>query len=365
MGDLEGDGDLDLAVANFGSDYITVFLNISKGAKLLVGPGPAWQNRPLVRVFPPEEGGSHHFEFSPYGSQHYGVRISCGDVTGDYAAEIITGAGPGRTFGPHVRGFRVDGLQLSGLNFLAYGTNRYGVNVASGELDGDGFDEIITGAGPGNVFGPHVRAFDYDNKPPVTPVTGVNYFAYKTRRWGVNVASGDIDGDGFDEIVTGAGPGPVFGPHVRGWNVDDGNATEIPGVNFLAYGTRKWGVEVTCGNVDGDDFEEIITAPGPSWFFSTHIRGWNYDNSFISALPGFSYFAWPSADARYGAKVFSGEDLNDDSQDEIITGCGPDPSVGTPVKVFLYDGIQVTEWFSLQAFPSDYRYGANVAAGWF
>ncbi len=76
-------------------------------------------------------------------------------------SELLTGAGPGAIYGPHVRGFTIDGEPVDGLNFLAYGTNKWGVNVAAGDLDGDGKDEIITGAGPGAVFGPHVRAFSY------------------------------------------------------------------------------------------------------------------------------------------------------------------------------------------------------------
>jgi len=77
-------------------------------------------------------------------------------------------------------------------------------------------DEVVTGAGPGAVFGPHVRAWDYDGGSGVTQVPGVSYFAYGTPKWGVNICCGDIDGDGYDEIVTGAGPGAVYGPHVRG-----------------------------------------------------------------------------------------------------------------------------------------------------
>ncbi len=129
---------------------------------MVTGPGPAYENPPLVRVFPPEQDAVHEYEFEAYGPDHYGVNVTCGDVNGDLLDEILTGAGPGEIYGPHVRGFEVDGTPLPGLSFLAYGTNKYGVNVAAGDIDGDGFDEIITGAGPGAVFGPHVRGWDYD-----------------------------------------------------------------------------------------------------------------------------------------------------------------------------------------------------------
>jgi hypothetical protein len=330
---------------------------------LVTGPGPAEQNPNLVRLFPPEEDAAHQSEFNAYGPDRYGVNVCCGEVSGGGISSVITGAGPGAVFGPHVRGFAPDGTQLPGLSFLAYGTNKWGVNVAAGDLDGDGIDEIITGAGPGAVFGPHVRGWSYE-AGDVSPFPGVSYFAYGTPKWGVNVTAGDIDGDGFDEIVTGAGPGAVYGPHVRGWNVDGDAAAAIPGVSFLAYGTNKFGVNVTCGDVDGDGIDEIVTGAGPGAVFGPHVRGWNYDGDIIAPLPGFSFFAWDTAPLRFGANVFAGADLNSDGRAELVTGRGPDPDADTEVKVFQYDGSQVTELFSLEAF-TDMTHGANVAAGRF
>jgi len=166
---------------------------------LITGPGPASSNPPMVRAFPCEQSAAFEEEFSAYGADSFGVNVTCGRVNGDGFDAVITGAGPGAVYGPHVRGFEVDGTPLPGLSFLAYGTNKYGVNVAAGDLDGDGFDEIITGAGAGEVFGPHVRGFDYDGGTSVSPVPGVSFFAYGTHKWGVNVAAGDFDGDGYDE----------------------------------------------------------------------------------------------------------------------------------------------------------------------
>ncbi len=239
-----------------------------------------------------------------------------------------------------------------------------GSNVAAGDLDNDGYDEIVTGAGPGAVFGPHVRGWDYDGTPGVAPVPGVSYFAYGTLKWGVNVACGDIDGDGYDEIVTGAGPGAVFGPHVRGWNVDGGAAAAIPAVSFMAYGTNRFGVRVTCGDVDGDGIDEIVTGPGPGTIFGTHIRGWNYDGGVLAEIPGINFFAWAHSLASYGANVWAGTDLDGDGRDELVVGCGPDPDVGTPVKAYRYDGKQVSQWFSLEAFEG-MTHGTTVAAGRF
>ncbi len=365
MGDLDGDSHPDLAVGNLVGGSISVLLQATTPGLLVTGPGPGEANSPLVRGFQPVENSSVEFEFMAYGATQYGVKVSSGDPDGDGTDELLTGAGPGEIYGPHVRGFEVDGSPLPGLNFLAYGTNKFGVNVCAGDLDGDGNDEIITGAGPGAVFGPHVRGWIYNGPSSVTPYPGVSYFAYGTPKWGVNVAAGDIDGDGYDEIVTGPGPGAVYGPHVRGWNVDGNpSASAIPAVSYFAYGTLKYGAIVSCGDVDGDGIDEIITGAGPGAVFGPHVRGWNHDGSSVTPLPGFSFFAWDTEPLRYGVNVCAGADLDGDGRNELVVGRGPDPEADTEVKVFTYDGASVNRWLALEAFPG-YFHGANVAAGRF
>ena len=340
---------------------------------LLAGPGPSPSNPPRVRIFPPEQDAAYTAEFTAYGASSYGVNVAAGDLDGNGRDEIITGAGPGAVYGPHVRAFGYDAsghsvLPLPGASFLAYGTPRWGVNVAAGDLDGDGRDEIITGAGPGAVFGPHVRGFHYDpDAPAINPVAGVSFFAYGTLRWGVNVAAGDLDGDGRDEIITGAGPGAVFGPHVRGFAYDPETAATAPlaGVSFLAYGSQRWGVVVAAGDVDGDGIDEIITAPGPSAAFGSHIRGWSYDGARLAPIEGLSFFAWPPGQYHHGARISARTDLTSNGRAKLVVGPGPDPAAGSPVSVFSFDGATVTRLFSLQAFPSGWTHGVTLSAGRF
>jgi len=332
--------------------------------RLVTGPGPGFHNPPEVRVFLPRQDAAPLGSFNAYTPLRYGVNVTCGDVTGDGYDEIITGAGPGPIYGAHVRGFEVTGAPLPGLSFLAYGTNRWGVNVACGDVDGDGYDELVTGAGPGAVFGPHVRIWDYDGSGEVTPWPTGSWFSYATLRWGVNVACGDLDGDGYDEIVTGAGPGAVFGPHVRGWNVDGGPPAPMPGVSFFAYGTRQYGVNVSAGDIDGDGMDEIVTAPGPGVTFDPHIRAFNADGGMVAPVHLGSFFAWEPGQARYGARVYAGADLDGDGLNEIIVGGGPDPDATCPVIVYEFSREMPWVMFSLDAYPG-LTAGATVAGGVF
>ncbi|MBU1167184.1 FG-GAP repeat protein, partial [Patescibacteria group bacterium] len=97
---------------------------------------------------------------------------------------IITG--PGQGGGPQIRVFNGIG-QVENNGFFAYASHlRTGVQVTAADINDDGKDEIITGAGPGG--GPQIRAFSADGG-----VVHNGFFAYdKSFRGGVNVAVGEF-----------------------------------------------------------------------------------------------------------------------------------------------------------------------------
>ncbi len=337
--------------------------NLFDPPAFLASPGFYQTNPPELRLYDAFYHETWTERISPYLVQGYGLVSATGDLNGDGYDELITGPGPGPYHPALVQVLDRQGQRLAA--FQAYGTPRYGVLVSSGDLDGDGADEIVTGAGPGAVYGPHVRGWRWDGGETVSPLPGVSFLAYGTNRWGVNVACGDIDGDGKDEIVTGAGPGAIFGPHVRGWNVDGGTAAPIPGVSYFAYGTLRWGVNVACGDIDGDGIDEIVTGPGPSEIFNSHVRGWNYDGEAVAAIPGVSFVAYPSLPHSMGCTVACG-DVDNDRVAEILTGPGPHPGNPAYLGTYNYDGKELTlvQSKSFLVFEEgDYVGGARIAPG--
>jgi len=207
----------------------------------------------LISIY--AENGTLRTSFRPYGDAYTAdLSLAVGDVDGDGDTDFVTGAGPGST--PLVRLFEADGQPL-GSGFNAYdGQFRGGVQVAVGDVNGDGRDEIVVGAGPGG--GPHVRVFNRYGR------NYTSFFAYDSRfRGGVQVAVGDVNGDGRDEIVTGAGPGG--GPHVRVFNLY--GRPLGPGF-FASDPNGRAGVRVATFDVNGDDIDEIAALTTDVFQFS-------------------------------------------------------------------------------------------------
>jgi hypothetical protein len=235
-------------------------------------------------------------EILPFGrTAKVNVNVDRGNFTSANSKDILMGAGKGG--GPHVKVFNSAGANI--FNIFAYDKNaRGGVDVAAGDVDGDGIDEIITGPGKGG--GPHVRVF----KPDGTRVA--SFFAYNTsNRDGINVSAGDVDGDGIDEIITG--PQKGSGSHIKAFDVD-GNVKS----NFFAYDDTGFrdGVDVAVGDVNNDGMGDIITGPNAGG--GPHIRVFKSNGDRINSFFGYD------KDFRGGIRVSSGNVDNSRAGDEIL-----------------------------------------------
>jgi hypothetical protein len=204
---------------------------------------------------------------------------------------VIAAAGAGRE--PEVRMFTEDGLFVRSFNAYPAGF-RGGVSLAVGNFDGDNRTSIVTGAGPGG--GPQVRVFDINTRP----VGG--FFAYDPRfMGGVEVATCNLNADNQDEIVTGAGPGG--GPHVR---MFDKRGNSVGG--FFAYAENyRGGIDVACGDLDGDGLAEIVTAAKDG---SQHVKVFDSAGKFMV-----SFVPYPTRLKNMETEI---RDLNGNGEAEVI-----------------------------------------------
>lgn len=260
------------------------------------------------------------FDFFAYHNSFTGgVRVATGDINGDGAGDIITAAGVGG--GPHIKVF--DGLTGEEMispvgSFFAYDSGfTGGVFIATGDINDDGFDDVITAAGAGG--GPHVKVFSGMNGNFLA-----SFLAYDPRFvGGVSVATGDINSDGMLDIVTG--PGVGGGPHVRAFSGDD--LSEV--ASFFAYDVGfTGGVNVATGQLNPreDNNADIITSPSAGG--GPHIRA--FSGSDQSEL--LSFFAYEMG--FVGGVLIATVDLNEDGVSDIVTAPG---SGGAP-DIFAFDG---------------------------
>ncbi len=252
------------------------------------------------------------------------------------------------------------GAAMAKLNYYAYATLRYGVDIAGGTIDVDAYSEILTTPGPGAVFGPHVRAWNFDGAS-LSAISKVSFFAYATLEYGANAAAADVDGNGFAEILTAPGPGPSFAPHVRGFDFDGSAVAAIPGCSFFAFAGIVRGAWISGGDVDGDAFGEIVATPGPgaSASYPARFLGFKFTGSTIATLPGFD--ATPLS-SRYGGRAAIG-DVDLDGAADLVASAGPDPAADSQIRALRYTGTGMAPLpGSFTAFPA-YTYGASVASG--
>jgi hypothetical protein len=243
------------------------------------------------------------------------VQVALGDVDGDGTPDVVTA--PGDSGGPNVRAFSGrDGRLL--VNMFAYEPSfRGGASVAVSDFDGDGRGELVVGAGVGG--GPRIRVFRTSD----SAVTR-DFFAYEPSfRGGVHVAAGDFGGPIGRAIVAGAGYGG--GPAVKVFRYTDLTLAAA----FFAYDSSvRGGVFVAAGDLDTDGRDDVVTGPGTD---AANVKVFD---------PGedkekLSFFAGSASAGGVRVGVIR---QRADEDARIVTGNGP----GSQAAVHVYTGLDVS-----------------------
>jgi hypothetical protein len=314
----------DLAVNSPGCRIDNVSLDVTPlntGERFAVGAGPGAD--PRVNVY--DSSGQILTTFQAYSPLfNGGVRVATGDITNDGVDDIITAPGPGG--GPHVLAF--DGVTFGLIrSFFAYDPALAGgVNVTVGDVDNDGFGDIITA--PAGGGGPHVQAFSGRTSGLIA-----SFFAFDpSTTFGVNISSGgDFNGDGVDDIVTGNGTGGA--PAV---NIFDRSGNMLS--SFFAYDPSfNGGVTVALGDLNGDKIADIAT-------------GTQIGNPHVIVIDGktgqqiFTTFAY--APLFGGGVNLTMTDFDNDGTLELLTGAG----IGSSghIRRFLGNGTPFASFFAFE-----------------
>ncbi|MEO0604931.1 MAG: hypothetical protein AAF211_26095, partial [Myxococcota bacterium] len=246
----------------------------------VVGAGPT--NLPLVAVAD-RDGVVQHSFFGFSQLSLGGVAVATGDISGDGVEDIVVGARSGVAQVRVVDGTRLDDVDgTTGeiaptallADFVAFpAAYTGGVDVATGDVDGDGRVDVVIGAASGQA---QVRVIDGTRVDQVTGVVDdttpdaviADLFAFPLAYTaGVNLATGDLDGDPRADIVVGSREGLADVRVIAGARAEavDGVAGAADLLaDFFAYDlSETGGAQVAAGDLTGDGRDELVVGTGP------------------------------------------------------------------------------------------------------
>ncbi len=289
----------------------------------------------LVRTFDLGRG-QERFRFRPFPGNPGGVRAVTADITGDGVPDTIAVPGPGT--GARLiayngnNGAIVQDIQPFESTFTG------GMFVASGDFNGDGVADLVVSADVGG--GPRVKVIDGATGATLADFMGIDDASF---RGGARVAVGDINGDGIADLVVAAGFGG--GPRVAvfdGASVAAGNPTRLAPDFFAFESTLRNGVFVAVGDIDGDGFGDIITGAGPGG--GPRVLGFS-GTSIFGGQPTIITDFFAGDQSQRGGVPVSALDVDSDGRVEIITGSAP----GGVASVKFFNpqtGAQLNEFFA-------------------
>lgn len=244
---------------------------------------------------------------------------SAGDINDDGFGDIIIGASRYNSFAGRAY------IYFGGTNFnnvpdlILYGENsnsNFGKEVSdAGDVNADGYDDVIVGAhtysnGQGKIY--IYYGAQYMNNDPDVVFTGVN-----SGLLGCSVSTaGDVNGDGYDDII--AGEYGYLGSIGRAHILFGGSSMNgAPDVTMTGVVNTNWfGYHVSnAGDINADGYSDVVVgAVGADERVQIFYGGASMDNQF-----DYEFVLGPQ-EVALGYNVSFAGDLNNDGASDVIFG---------------------------------------------
>jgi hypothetical protein len=315
-GDINGDGYSDLIIGAYGVANATGAVYIYLG-----GPGGLASTAAAVVSGPDGSGGS------------FGQSVaSAGDVNGDGYADVIIGA-PGATmftgkayvyFGGPV-GATGAMLTLGHSLLGSAGTyTEFGASVASaGDVNGDGFPDLLVGAYEAASDNGQAYLYMGGVSFPGTPVTLTGPVA--NGFFGRSVAgAGDVNGDGYAEVVVGAYGGTNFTGAAYVYSGSSTGLKTTPLTLASPGSESQYGLSVaSAGDVNGDGYGDVVVGADGANSEQGGVYVYLGSSMGLATAPAASPDSAPVgayADGYFGSSVASAGNVTCGTYSSLIVG---------------------------------------------
>ncbi|MEU9992313.1 FG-GAP and VCBS repeat-containing protein [Streptomyces sp. NPDC048045] len=272
-GDFDGDGKADLVV---GSSSATLYLY--KGGFSTTG---AYGSRTTVK--PPIQPGTNDYPFGP-------MSLTAGDINGDGRTDLVVDGYETTTKYGWNTNYWLPGT-ASGLSGSSAKALKPGIVTAIGDINGDGFGDIVSGAGwdattedgtpvPDASNGGRVNV-TYGSASGPASTTGITQntgsvpgTSEKGDAFGWDLDLGDINGDGYQDLVVSSPDEDIDGVSNTGMvTVLYGSASGVntstgvqsfeqntPGVPGTSEKSDLFGADVKLDDVTGDGKADLVVG---------------------------------------------------------------------------------------------------------
>jgi uncharacterized repeat protein (TIGR01451 family) len=282
------------------------------------------------------------------------VATSAGDVNGDGFADVAVGAfgvnsNTGKVYVFHGGPNGLSGTAASPA-FSASGEatgDSFGVAIAAGDVNGDGYDDLAIGASGVNTLTGKVYVFhggpgglSGSATNPAFSASGKTIGGY----FGISIASADdVNGDGFADIAVGAPGGlnilgEVYLFHGGPGGLIGSIANPAFSASGEAVGSRFGSAVAGAGDVNGDGFADLaVGADGASndsgklYLFHGGLGGL----SGSTASPAFSANGQNQGD-QFGISLAGAGDVNGDGFADLAVGASG--AISGSGKLYLFHG---------------------------
>ncbi|MFI0511894.1 FG-GAP and VCBS repeat-containing protein [Streptomyces sp. WSLK1-5] len=266
-GDLNNDGYADLVVSAPGEDLGT---DTDGGTTIIV-----WGSASGL------SGGRTAADPAPTAHDRFGQSLTVGDFNGDGKPDLAVGS-TGTDVWVSRGGFTKSSGAASKYKVTApirTGTGHGATSLASGDLNGDGVGDLV-------VSGPYLDDHTAYNTAMVFQGSASG-LAHRTvlAEDSETVAVGDIDGDGYDDLLTGEYWGAMQGNLGGSVSTHLGSASGVapepdrtidqdtPGVPGADETNDYFGWSVSLGDVDGDGYADAAVSADHEKIGSVDLTG--------------------------------------------------------------------------------------------
>jgi hypothetical protein len=253
----------------------------------------------------------------------FGQSVSnAGDVNGDGYDDVIVSAlgynlAQGRVF-IYLGGSSMD--NIADIIMDGVTTNNWlGSSVSgAGDVNNDGYGDIIIGAAGANQAYIYYGASNMDNIADVTMIGVDGFFGYSVS------GAGDVNNDGYDDAIVGADNTGRASIYFGNSNMDN-----TPDVTITGAGTNNSrGASVSdAGDVNNDGYGDVIVYALSNGQAYIYYGGSNMDNIADVTMTG------ERDPNHYCEAVSTAGDVNGDGYDDVIFGVWNYPLIG---KAYIY-----------------------------